>query len=154
MKFFVFIGHLDCGDVLFQHDLTLYRLSLFSISYQFFFQKLISLLLDACSTGITMHQLLLKNGDFIKLSLDSFSEHFVRTIQISDTNERIFEFLNSIALTQVEYIKNAYLGKDIDYIQIDLLNKLRTPVYGYSQRDNIITKVTDVMTLYKTFERC
>ena len=31
MKFFVFIGHLDCGDVLFQHDLTLYRLSLFSI---------------------------------------------------------------------------------------------------------------------------
>ena len=97
---------------------------------------------------------MLKSCDFIKLPLDSFNEHFVRTIQIMDAKERIFDFVNSIALAQVEYVKNAYLEKDIDYIQIDLLDKLRTPVYGYSQKENIITKVTDVMTLYKTFERC
>lgn len=101
-----------------------------------------------------MHQFALKNCNFVKLSLDTFNEHFVRTIQVVDPKERIFDFVNSIALAQVEYVKNAYLEKDIDYIQIDLLDKLRTPVYGYSQRDNIITKVTDVMTLYKTFERC
>ena len=123
-------------------------------SYQFFFQKLISLLLDACSTDVTADQFVLKSMDFIMLPLDSFKEHLTRTAQIMDAKERIFEFVNSLALAQVEYIKNAYLAKDIDYIQIDLLNKLRTPAYGYSQRDNIITKVTDVMTLYKTFERC
>ena len=64
-----------------------------------------------------------------------FSEHLVRTVQIVDTKERIFDFVNSVALAQVEYVKNAYLEKNIDYIQIDLLDKLRTPVYGYSQRE-------------------
>jgi hypothetical protein len=93
-------------------------------------------------------------GDVIKISSNAFREHLARTAQIVDTKERIFDLLNSVALAQVEYVKNAYLEKNIDYIQIDLLDKLKTPVYGYSQGEGMITKVTDVMTLYKTFERC